>query len=92
MRLAHLGKGVRGGGMSTKWTATGGRGTEHAVFDEASRIVGFVDSFEPKDLATALAAPEMRDLLERLLYEAVLSDSWQAEIAVLLGGIDGASK
>lgn len=53
--------------MSTKWTATGGRGTEHAVFDEASRIVGFVDGFEPKDLATALAAPEMLAMLRRFV-------------------------
>jgi hypothetical protein len=35
------------------------------------------------------AAPAMRDLLERLLAEAPLSVGDQAEIAVLLGGIDG---
>lgn len=60
--MAHLRQSVWGGEVSTKWTATKGRGKAKAVFD-GERYVGCIVSFSPGDLATALAAPEMLALL-----------------------------
>jgi hypothetical protein len=56
--------------MSTKWTATNGRGNTQAVF-EGDRLAGYTGGFSPGDLAMVIAAPEMLATLKRA--RAVLS-------------------